>query len=152
MAVRDVFKVTRKTFVNPSGWIDYQFLKGQTVELITVLKGLFTPATPTREESFTDAMKRLGMTEADVASAISYYRLLALVFLLITLLIFFYSFYLLFSHHTFLGWMLGMAVSALLAVQAFKYDFWAFQMRRRKLGATFDEWKNNLLGGKGPEA
>lgn len=149
MAVRDYIKPTRKTFLNPAGWIDYDFLKNQTRGLLVMFKEVFTPARPEREETFEEAMQRLNMTEADVASAISAYKMYALIFLLISFAIFFYSFYLLFSHHTFLGWMLGMAVTALLSVQAFKYDFWALQMRKRKLGMTIDDWKSNLFGRKG---
>jgi hypothetical protein len=64
----------------------------------------------------------------------------------------FYSFFLLFHHTAFLGWFLGMATSALFFAQAFKYDFWSLQMRRRKLGLTFQDWKKSILGIKGASA
>lgn len=148
MAIRDIFKVTRKTFVNPSAWIDYESLRFQNRTIYDALKNIFTTQQPMREESFEQAMKRLGMTEEDVQYGATNYRLFAMVFLIIGLLIMFYSFYLLFQHAAFLGWLLGLSAAALFFAQAFKYDFWSLQMRRRKLGLTFTDWKKAILGDK----
>lgn len=148
MAIRDVFKVSRKTFINPSAWIDYNYLKYQNKTLWAVLKTIFAKPQPTEGETFEQAMKRLNLTAADVKSTASQYRRYAFFFLIIGLLVFYYAFYLLFMHHTITSWFLGLAASSLFFAQAFKYDFWAFQMRRRKLGVTFKEWKHFVLGGK----
>lgn len=148
MAVRDVFKLSRKTFVNPRGWLGYDTLKEQTQTIWSVLAATFTPAKATREETFENAMQRLNLTEADVKESITNYRYYALGFFIFALFSLAYSFYLLFRYGTYTGWLLGMAVTALFASQAFKFDFWAFQMRRRRLGATFTDWKKAFLGEK----
>lgn len=149
MAIRDVFKISRKTFFNPTGWVDLDYLKYQNNVIYRTVKGVFTPPTADKQETFEEAMKRLNLTEEDVAHTISSYRMYAFVFALFGLLIFAYAFYLLFGHHSFLGCGLGLGVSALFFAYAFKYDFWSFQMQRRQLGATFTEWKRNFLGEKG---
>ena len=148
MAVRDVFKISRKTFVNPRGWLGYDTLKAQTQTIWSILTSMTTPAKATRVETFEQAMQRLNLTEVDVKATITAYRCYALGFFIFSLLALAYSFYLLFRYGTYTGWLLGMAVTALFASQAFKFDFWAFQMRRRQLGATFSDWKKAFLGVK----
>ena len=152
MAIRDIFKISRKTFFNPSGWIDVESLKFQNDTIWSILKSLFTRVKPERIESFEEAMKRLNLTEADVKKSISSYRWYAFIFLILGLLVFFYAFYLLFTFFTILGFVLALAASGVFLSQAFKYDFWAFQMKSRRLGITFEEWKSHLLGGKGNSA
>ena len=148
MAVRDLFKVDRKTFINPAGWIDFDALRSYTATIRDVLRPTFTTPTPVREESFEEAMKRLDLTEKDVRSTKKNYRIIALVFLILGIILFMYSLYLLLHVHTFPGFLLGISAAALFLSQAFKYDFWAFQMSERRLGATFQEWKKSIFGNK----
>lgn len=150
MAIRDVLKVSRKTFFNPTGWLGLNMLKGQSIWLWSTLMLIFTPVKPTREETFEAAMQRLHLTEEDVKDGALTYRYYALGFLVLAIIAFAYAFFLLFGHFSILGWFLGLAVSALFASQAFQYDFWSLQMRRRKLGLTFADWRNDILGEKGP--
>jgi len=151
MPIRDIFKVKVKTFINPSGWLDLDSLVTTNRTLWDILRSMFTIPKANREETFEQAMKRFGVTEKEVKERIITYRRFALLFFTLGLVLFFYSFYLLFQY-IFLGWLLGMAVTALFFAQAFRYDFWAFQLKRRTLGATFAEWKNAILGSKGPSA
>lgn len=152
MAIRDFFKLTRKTFLNPTGWLDYGTLVERNKTIWSSLKGLFIIPESTRKETFEEAMVRLNLTEEDVKSTEANYRVFALIFFILGLLVFFYSFYLVFAHGTLTGFLLGVSASGVFFSQAFKYDFWSFQMRRRKLGATFEEWKNSLLSDKGPSS
>jgi len=150
MPIGDIFKVTRKTFLNPNGWIDADNIKLCSKTIWGFVRPLFTTPKAINKETFEQAMDRLGLTEEDVVSSAKKYRQYAFAFLLLSLLAFIYSFYLLFSQTAFFDWLLGMAVTGLFLSQAFRFDFWAFQMKRRQLGATFNEWKNDLLGnGKG---
>lgn len=152
MAIRDIFKFSRKTFVNPSGWMDYEFLKGQTTNIYSVLRGLFTSTQPELEETFEQALERMHLNEADADSVRHSYRRYALFFLLIAMGCFVYSFYLLFAYHAIFEWILGLAITGLFLAKAFQFDFWAYQIKRRKLGATFNEWFDALFGGKGGSA
>ena len=147
MAVRDIFRISRKTFFNPAGWVDAGWQKFQAVFIWQVLRDLFTPAKPLREETFPQAMKRLGMSETDVTRATRLYRFYTFCFLLLGLTVFVYAFYLLFQHKTFPGFLLAIAASSLFFVQAFKYDFWSLQMSQRKLGLTLKDWQRHRIGG-----
>lgn len=149
MALRDLFKVSRRTFLNPTAWLDFDSLKMQNRTIWQVLSSIFTTPKPERQEDFASAMKRLKLSEADVTNAIKSYRHYALMFFGIGLLIFIYAFYLLFRYGELMGWLLAMAASALFFSQAFKYDFWSLQMKERRLGMTFKEWKASVLGSKG---
>ena len=149
MPARDVFKVSRKTFFNPSTWFGYEGLKDQNKTIWDVLHTIFTVPKPLTEETFEEAMERLGLTEADVKTSFVRYRWYALMFLSLAFISFVYAFYLLFGHHTIIGCILGIAVNGLFLSQAFKYDFWALQLKLRKLGLTWTEWKRHILGEKG---
>lgn len=151
MAIRDIFKVSRKTFFNPRAWLNYDELANQNRALFTLLGNLFTVpvAAPIVEETFEQSMQRHGMTEADLKVAIKNYRLFALLFVALGSLAFIYAFFILFAYGTIAGWLLAMCVCSLLLTQAFKYDFWALQLRQRKLTLTFKDWKTAILGGKG---
>lgn len=148
MALSRIFKISRKTFVNPKGWIDYDSLKDQNRTIGTALRSLFSKDAPERQESFAEAKERLNLSDEDVDLAMKNYRLYAMVFMGLGALAFFYGFYLLFRYVSILDWAIGMGVAALFLAQAFRYDFWSLQMRRRTLGLTFDDWKKAILGEK----
>lgn len=145
MAVKDIFKISRKTFFSPSAWLDFDAIRAQNYAIYTIVRGLFTPDKPTYKETFAQAVERLGLTEADIKEAEDSYSAYAVVFLVITMLLLVLSFYLLFSHGTFHGWLLGLAAAALSLTMAFRYDFLAFQIKYRKLGCTIKEWKNRKI-------
>lgn len=149
MAVRDIFKVSWKTFFNPAGWLDYQGLKEKNQTIFSTLKNLFSKPQPERQETFEQAKERLGLSDEDVKALEARYHLYALLFLLLGVIIFAYAFFLLFAYATITGWLLGLAAAAYSLSLAFKFDFWSFQMRQKKLGVTFTEWKRNILGDKG---
>lgn len=146
MAVRDIFKFNRKTFFNPYAWMDWGRIVAQTEFMWSVLKSLFYPPAMQPGCSFEEAMQQYGLSEDDVKDGIVTYRLLALMFLILGLSALFYSIYLASFHASFVGALLALAVAALFFSQAFKYDFWALQMRRRHLGLTFADWKRQYLG------
>ena len=145
MAVKDLFKFNRKTFFNPTAWMDWDRIADQNKYLWGVLKGLFSAQKAQTTRSFEEAMQEFGLSEADVADAIETYRALALVFVILGSCAILYTGYLLIWHTSFLGAFLSIAVAMFLLAQAFKYDFWALQMRRRHLGLTFADWKRQYL-------
>lgn len=149
MAIRDIFKLTRKTFFNPVAWIDYNALKEYNRTIFDVLRNLFTTPQPARQETFAAAMQRMKLTDKDVKSLIKTYLLYCYIFFGLGLVLFLYAFYLLFAYGTLTGWLLGIAASALFFSQSFRYHFWSMQMQKKKLGLTFAEWKSSLLGKKG---
>jgi hypothetical protein len=154
MAIRDVFKISRKTFFNPRAWFNYDEFKNQNRILWGTLSTVIIPPTPApiTDETFEQAMARNGMTETDREEGVKAYRRFALLFVFLALIAFIYAFFLLFAYHVMSGWLLALCVCALLLSQAFKYDFWSLQLRRRNLRLTFNDWKEAMLGNKGGAA
>lgn len=152
MAIRDIFKINRKTFFNPTAWLDVENLKRQGSILYRILRGSFTTLQPTYRETFEEAKKRLNLNEATLKALLTRYRIYTVIFVIIGLVTFTYAIYLLFAYHEFFGCLLGLAVAALFFSQAFRFDFWAYQIKRRKLGVTFNEWYRSVMGEKGDQS
>jgi intracellular multiplication protein IcmV len=146
MAVKDIFKVSRKTFFDPLAWIDYNWLKILNKTIYAQLAALFKIPKPLRTETFEQAVQRFDLQESDIKQIEQDYRSFAILFAAFGIAIFVFGFYLFFHHGTFHGWIIAMAVAALSFSQAFKYDFWAFQIKQRKLGCTLKDWKKARLG------
>lgn len=149
MPLKDVVKVSRKTYINPKGWVGYDLIKDQTRSVWQILKGLFTPAKPERKETFKQAMQRLNVSENDLKEKEQTFLFYSYGFAILSVATFIISFFYLFQHHTIAGWLLGLAVSALLIAQAFRFNFWSFQIKHRKLGCTFEEWKRGKPANSG---
>src|SRR3990167_8896481 len=141
MPVRDVFKFSRKTFFNPTGWIALESIKTYNRTIWGVLKPSFSTPKADRRETFDEAMTRQNLTEQDIQRTRQRYRYFALFFVILGVISFCYSFYLLFSRGSFTGFFLGMAVCSLFFAETYQYDFWALQIERRQLGLTFADWK-----------
>lgn len=145
MAIGDLFRVNRKTFFNPRAWINYEVIRDSTLMAWGLLMAIFTVPTPEREETFEQAKARLKLTEADIQQAGRNYFIYAVIFALIGVVVFIYSFYLLIVHHTGHGWLIGLSVSALFLGQSFRFHFWYFQIKHHKLGCTFAEWRQGWV-------
>ncbi len=145
MSVKDVLKVNRKTFLNPRSWVGYDALKDQNRTIWRVLKDLFTPATPTRTETFDAAAERFNLSEEELRQAQANFSFFSIFFLVLSVLSLCIGFYLLIWHRTFAGLILSFATAALFGAQAFKYHFWFFQTKNRKLGCTFQEWRQQKI-------
>jgi intracellular multiplication protein IcmV len=149
MPVGDIFKVSRKTFINPRAWIGWDSLRTYNTLIFGILKNAFTPSEPTRKETFADAMQRMHLTEEDIQTNARNYLLYTTFFMICGALVFFFGFYLIFKYHTLHGWLLAMSASALFFGQAFRFHFWYFQIKQRKLGCTFQEWRDALFNKQG---
>ncbi len=140
MAIRDAFKITRKTFFNPLGWIGYNELKSYNKIIWANLKDIGTAPTPERTETFEAAMQRLNVTEADVNRVSEIYVFYAIFFVIIAAFAFIGAFIFLIGYGKFSAFILALACVAILLCYAFRFHFWHFQIKHRKLGCTFAEW------------
>jgi intracellular multiplication protein IcmV len=148
MAIRDVVKVSRKTFFNPRAWVGADELKYQFSTIVSILKDLFSTPLPAREETFEQALVRLNIAEEDLDNLKKRYWHFCLFFVLCFFIAFAYAFFLLFAHHSLIAFLLALAVSLFFVGQAFRFHFWQYQLQVRRLGVTFAEWKNAMLGTK----
>jgi hypothetical protein len=146
MAMFDFLKISRKTFFNPTAWVGSNTVVAQSGLLWGVIRtNSRKMIAPAEDETFEQSVERQGLTEKDITDGAMSYRAVAFVFVLFGVAALVYSFYLLIRYVSLTGFMVGLAVTALFLSQAFKYDFWALQMRRRQLGLTFADWKKQYL-------
>lgn len=142
MAIKDIFTINRRTFFDPRAWLNYDELKRQTLYLYDLIKPIFAKPTPPEiTETFEEAVKRQELTEEDVLEAKKIYFFYALLFFILGIFSFLFGFYLLIVHYSIAGWFLSFAITGLFLAQAFRFHFWYFQIKFRKLGCTFAEWR-----------
>ncbi|OGT38564.1 MAG: hypothetical protein A3F11_04730 [Gammaproteobacteria bacterium RIFCSPHIGHO2_12_FULL_37_14] len=141
MAVRQAFKISRKTFFNPRAWFGYDSLKEDNKTIWVLLAELFSPPGVVREETFEEAMQRLNLSEKDLQLTARNYYLYALFFVVLGSSVLVYAFYLMIQYRLFWAWLLAMSIASLFYANAFRYHFWFFQIKHRKLGCTFAEWR-----------
>jgi len=147
MPIKDVFKVSRKTFFNPRAWLGYDLLKAQTRETTSLIKDVVHPdESPHYQETFEEAMERFHLTEADIQKTQKNYLIIALVFLALAIPACFFALYLFFQGK-FLGGLLALSLASLLLANAFRYHFWFFEIKQRKLGCTLNEWSRGVFRG-----
>jgi len=117
--------------------------------IIDLAKGLFTlPERTPNEEAFEAALERLELTEADLQQRAKAFNRLRFFYLLVAACVFSYGIYLL-NFYTLRGALASFGVTFIPLGFAFRYHFWLYQVRQRKLGCTFREVMNaTFLGNK----
>lgn len=152
MKIRDIFYGIVRPFVNPivklPNYLDIKQLANTTKAIGGILKPLFVMpgAAEKKEESFDEALTRLNLTEEDIAKRQQEFRRLLFVYLIIGILLFCYTFYLAWERSIH-GTIATFVITLIAFVQVFRYHFWLFQLKNRKLGCTFREWWNSgILG------
>lgn len=148
MAVKDVIKVSRKTFFAPGSWLGFDFLKTQSVYLWQFFKrligGVILPPKPEQIETFEQAMQRLNVAEERLEETSQLYLLFAGFFCLLAVMVLIISVLFLLEAHL-AACLISLAIVVFLLAQAFRYHFWRFQIKHRKLGCTFEEWRHGKL-------
>lgn len=133
---------------NFRSWLDYERIRAFTQYLVNVLKKMFVPQKYVATESFEQAMLRQNISEKDlVARKTALYRL-SILMCFFAFLIFIYTGYQLF-YGSYRAVLVSIVVMLIALVLAFRYHFWYFQIKERKLGVTLREWyKKGLKGDK----
>ncbi|MBA3661637.1 MAG: hypothetical protein H0W64_07915 [Gammaproteobacteria bacterium] len=141
MSVWQVFKISRKTFFNPSAWFDVASFKEGNRAIYDSVNGLFKIPEAKRTETFEQAVTRMGLSEETLQRRQTDYYNFALILFILGVIVILFSLYLLFFHFSLSGFIIGIPAAGLFLAQAFKYHFWSFQIKHRKLGCTFAEWR-----------
>jgi len=137
-----------KRIINVRLWMDWDRLKSFNLYMISVIKNLFIPQKPNVTESFEAAKKRLNLSDAVILARQKGLLRLTILMLSCAFLLFIYAIYLLFLGG-YRGSLISLVVMCIALVLAFRYHFWYFQIKERKLGCTFHEWFTKcLMGGK----
>ena len=133
---------------NVRSWLDFDRLKAFTLYLVNGFKQMFIPQKKEAKESFEQALNRLNIDEKDLdEKKKSLYRL-SLLMCSSAAVIFIYM-----SYQMVFGGIKAVILSFILMlialVLAFKYHFWYFQIKERKLGCSIAEWyKQGFMGEK----
>lgn len=142
-----IAKVFRNV-INIRYWADWDRVKAFTLYLGNGFMNLFTPHETQVTESFDEAMTRLKLNEADIQLKQKSLFRLSMVMVAVAAAIFIYACYQLFFG-SFKACIVSLVVMMIALVLAFRYHFWYFQIKQRKLGCTYEEWyRKGLLGEK----
>lgn len=133
---------------NVRAWFDWDRIKSFTLFLMDGFKKLFIVQEQLQADSFSEAQKQFKLTDADLLLKQKALWRLSMLMVTIALLIFGYSIYH-FIYGTLRAGLVSLVVMMIAWVLAFRYHFWYFQIKKQKLGCTFNEWyRQGLLGEK----
>lgn len=125
-------------------WMSIDTIQDTTYRLKQIVVDLAVPKKATRSETFDEAMDRLGLNEDDLAQRKKEWTQLYISFLIIGLTIIGYGAFMLFKGHPWVT-----LISAFLCMyafgQAFRFHFWLFQLKNRRLGCSVKEWWNSQI-------
>ncbi len=145
------------SIINIPYWFDWERLKSFTIFLGTSIRRLFMAETidanddknnPALTESFESAQKELKLSDEDLLIREKALYRLSILMSLMALGIFIYSGYHFFSGH-FRAGLLSLIVMMIAVALGFRYHFWYYQIKNRKLGCSINEWlKKGFLRAK----
>lgn len=131
--------IIKRTF-NVHAWLDVDRVKSATTDIGQAMKGIFVPKRSKKPaESFEDAMERMHLTNKDLAEKGAALFRLSMLMLLVAILILGYAGYELY-YGAYKATIVSLAVSLIALALAFRYHFWSFQIKVRKLGCSLGEW------------
>lgn len=129
---------------NVSEWTNKDEVFKTGKDILKQAKGLGEVGKATREETFEQAIARMNLTEADVQNRMKQSYRLAWIFFALAIAVLLYGIIVLIQGF-WAGIIICIVLSAFGFTLAFRESFWYFQMKKRKLGCTFDEWFNFIL-------
>lgn len=101
---------------------------------------------PGKPETFEQAIKRMGLTEADLEKRKKMFTTQVILYIVMSFLVLIYAIHLA-STHEVTGMFMAILVSVLGLAYAFRSHFWLFQLKQRRLGCTFKEWLSSTIQG-----
>ncbi|MGC1182142.1 type IVB secretion system protein IcmV [Legionella sp.] len=136
------------SILNVRAWFDWERIKYFTLYLSNGFQRLFIPQGNKKTESFNEAVTKLNIDDESLLAKQNALFRLSMVMMVVACLILGYSGYQLF-YGSFKAFIVSLIVTLIALTLAFRYHFWYYQIKHRKLGCTFDEWlKRGLLGEK----
>jgi hypothetical protein len=132
-----------KPFVNFPKWMGLTRLVANARGIKKSIEDIRVHRPTVRVETFEQAMTRLHLTEKDIELRKRTCLILSIVYSLTTFLLLIYTLYLII--HLRLGAIIGLLITGLMAVFAYRESFWHFQMKTRKLGNTYRDWLSYML-------
>jgi intracellular multiplication protein IcmV len=142
-----ILKWTGKAFtsvvnIRVDHWLGVEHIKHSVKQTINSNKDIFIPEQAERVETFEESLNRLDITEKDLKTKETNFIRLFAIHLLISLIIFCYSIFL-FYNKNWIGGIMALCLISYPLSLAFRFHFWLFQIKNRKLGCSIKEWWNN---------
>lgn len=122
-------------------WIGWEYIVDNTNEYKTIIKDMATADKATHPETYEEALKRLNLTEADIEQRKIEFTRLFIFFIGLALAIIGYGLYMAVQGNL-IPAIIAFCISLYSLSQAFRFHFWLFQIKYKKLGCTFKEWLN----------
>ena len=126
------FKVTK--------WLGTDQIKDSTKSVVDVGRDLFVPQQADFPETFEEALKRLNITVEELEQRRREFTCLMIFYLIIALLILCYGIYIVSYYKNYMGFVMCFAVTIFALTHAFRYHFWIYQIKNKKLGCSLKEW------------
>ena len=134
-----------RPLVDFSSWMGLKNLRESGAGIAKSFNDLRQAQTPTRQETFEEAMTRLGHDEESLNKRRRQCLFSSWIYLAIATALFIYSIYLL-LHGYLISVLVAIVLTAFLGVSAYREAFWYYQMTVRKLGCTFNEFFAFITG------
>ncbi len=127
--------------VRADKWLSYDYLKGTFKQTSAIVRETFIPPPrgPKVTERFEDAIQRMQLSEADIRERYQSYLRLCIFYAVVFLGILSYTVYMACQAH-FVAMLMSLCLSLWIASFCFRYHYWSFQIKHRKLGCTLKEW------------
>ena len=141
------FRTTGKIFgsivnIRVDQWLGLDYIKYSLGQTKTLVKNLFTVKKAESYETFEQAMKHFNITEEDLKQKEKELTNLFVIYLLTAFIILLYTVYSFYSGFLISG-IMSLCITLYPLSMAFRFHFWLFQIRHRKLGCTLKEWWYN---------
>ena len=133
-----------KTFLDVPAWMGWSRLKSSSQAIGSTAKRLFIPQKPQIKEEFHEAINRLNLSEEDILDRQKSFLKLSIIFVIMGFMILIYAVYLAWSSYIRSAF-IALGLTLLVFAIAFRYHFWYFQVKHRRLGCTLREWYHGTI-------
>lgn len=136
-----------KSMIDVPSWMGASTLKDSAKGIKDLGRTLFVPAKSDREETYEQAVARMGLTAEHLEKRKRSFLIASIVYFLAGLAFLSYTAYL-FIRGAHVAILLSGVLSLVAFSLAIRENFWYFQMRERRLGCSLKEWFSFLMGGR----
>ena len=123
-------------------WLGVRNIKNHTVSLINSIGSSFHIDNAEQIESFDDAMYRLNISPADLQARKNDFSRLFIGHFLVGIIVVCYALFL-FTVGNWGGGLMALVLSLYPITLAFRFHFWLFQIKQKKLGCSLKDWWNS---------
>lgn len=137
-------------FFNPRAWGDWEGSKAISLYFLSMIERFFVlrGKNKRRSESFEHAVAKFDLDEKALQTKATGLRRLSYTLVAVAAFLFFYTLYQL-CFGSLRAAIIALVEVGIALVLAFRYNFWSYQIKQRKLGCSFKEWfKNSFTGSK----